>query len=57
MAGTTVLRTADGRALRRASGRRTDARAVRDLIDAVAAEPEVPLLATPGSIALRDVRA
>jgi len=33
-----------------------DARAVRDLIDAVAAEPDVPLLATPGSVRLRDVR-
>jgi len=33
-----------------------DARAVRDLIDAVAAEPDVPLLATPGSLRLRDVK-
>lgn len=33
-----------------------DARAVRDLIDAVAAEPEMPLLATPGSIGVRDIR-
>ena len=33
-----------------------DARAVRALIDAVAAEPDVPLLATPGSISLRDVK-
>jgi RimJ/RimL family protein N-acetyltransferase len=34
----------------------SDARAVRDLIDAVAAEPEMPLLATPGSIGVRDIR-
>ncbi len=34
----------------------SDARAVRGLIDAVAAEPEVPLLATPGVIGLRDVK-
>ena len=34
----------------------SDARAVRDLIDAVAGEPDAPLLATPGSIRLRDVR-
>ncbi len=33
-----------------------DARAVSAQIDAVAAEPDVPLLATPGSIGLRDVR-
>ena len=48
--------TADGRTLvvRPAVG--ADARAVRALIDAVAAEPDVPLLATPGSIGLRDVR-
>ncbi len=29
---------------------------MRDLIDAVAAEPDVPLLATPGSMRLRDVK-
>ncbi|MGZ4199012.1 MAG: N-acetyltransferase family protein [Thermoleophilia bacterium] len=29
---------------------------MRDLIDAVAAEPDTPLLATPGSIRLRDVK-
>ncbi len=34
----------------------SDARAVRDLIDAVAAEPDTPLLATPGSIGVRDVK-
>jgi RimJ/RimL family protein N-acetyltransferase len=33
-----------------------DARAVCAMIDAIAAEPAVPLLATPGSITLRDVR-
>jgi len=33
-----------------------DARAVSAMIDAVAAEPDVPLLATPGSISLRDVK-
>lgn len=56
LAGTTVLTTADGRTLLVRPGVRTDARAVRDLIDAVAAEPEVPLLATPGSIGLHDIR-
>jgi RimJ/RimL family protein N-acetyltransferase len=34
----------------------SDARVVRGLIDAVAAEPEVPLLATPGAFGLRDVK-
>jgi ribosomal protein S18 acetylase RimI-like enzyme len=34
-----------------------DARAVCELIDAVAGEPETPLLAVPGSIGARDVRA
>ncbi len=34
----------------------SDARAVRDLIDTVAAEPDTPLLATPGSIGVRDVK-
>ena len=56
MAATTVSRTADGRALvvRPAVG--ADARGVCAMIDAIAAEPAVPLLATPGSITLRDVR-
>jgi RimJ/RimL family protein N-acetyltransferase len=51
-----VLSTADGRTLLVRPGVRTDARAVRDLIDSVADEPDVPLLATPGSIALHDIR-
>ena len=54
--GTTVATTADGRTLVVRAGVPSDARAVRDLIDAVAAEPDVPLLATPGSIGLRDVK-
>jgi ribosomal protein S18 acetylase RimI-like enzyme len=54
--GTTVTATADGRALVVRAGAPADARAVRDLIDAVAGEPDVPLLATPGSIGLRDVK-
>jgi len=53
---TTVATTADGRKLVVRAGVPADARAVRDLIDAVAAEPDVPLLATPGSIGLRDVK-
>ncbi len=48
--------TADGRPLVVRRGVPSDARAVRDLIDAVAAEPDTPLLATPGSIGLRDVK-
>jgi ribosomal protein S18 acetylase RimI-like enzyme len=48
--------TADGRKLVVRAGVAADARAVRDLIDAVAGEPDVPLLATPGSIGLRDVK-
>jgi RimJ/RimL family protein N-acetyltransferase len=51
-----VLTTADGRTLVVRSGVMADARDVRRLIDAVAAEPGVPLLATPGSISLRDVK-
>jgi len=51
-----VLTTADGRTLVVRPGVAADARAVRDLIDAVAAEPDTPLLATPGSIGLRDVK-
>jgi len=52
----TRLTTTDGRTLvvRPAVG--ADARAVSAMIDAVAAEPDVPLLATPGSISLRDVK-
>jgi ribosomal protein S18 acetylase RimI-like enzyme len=53
---TTVATTADGRKLVVRAGVAGDARAVRDLIDAVAGEPDVPLLATPGSIGLRDVK-
>ena len=53
---TTVATTADGRKLVVRAGVTGDARAVRDLIDAVAGEPDVPLLATPGSIGLRDVK-
>jgi ribosomal protein S18 acetylase RimI-like enzyme len=52
----TVAVTADGRKLVVRAGVAADARAVRDLIDAVAGEPDVPLLATPGSIGLRDVK-
>ena len=52
----TVATTADGRRLVVRAGVPADARAVRDLIDAVAGEPDVPLLATPGSIGLRDVK-
>lgn len=53
---TTATTTADGRNLVVRAGVAADARAVRDLIDAVAAEPDMPLLATPGSIGLRDVK-
>ena len=53
---TTVVTTADGQQLVVRAGVAADARAVRDLIDAVAAEPDVPLLATPGSIGLREVK-
>jgi ribosomal protein S18 acetylase RimI-like enzyme len=35
----------------------SDARAVRELIDAVAAEADVPILATPGTFSTRDVKA
>ena len=56
MAATTVSRTTDGRALVARPAVSADARVVCAMIDAVAAEPDVPLLATPGSITLRDVR-
>jgi len=48
--------TADGRTLLVRAAVGADARAVSAQIDEVAGERDVPLLATPGSISLRDVR-
>lgn len=49
--------TRDGRRLTVRAATPSDARAVREVIDGVAAEPDVPILATPGAFSVRDVKA